>query len=237
MSSAELSDVVHVVVAIDGPSGVGKSTVAKQVAQCLGYLYVDSGAMYRAMGWAVQAAAAPLEQVSALLEVAERTRIELTFRNGQSAVWVDGQEITSYLRGEIVGAAASVVAMIPSVRDVITARLRQTQELSDVVMEGRDIGTVVFPDATAKYFLDASLTVRAQRRFTELEQAGQLVQAEEVLEAVAARDQQDRSRAVAPLIPAQDARVIDTSELSIDEVVQQMLSDIHLNHLQNRKGV
>lgn len=236
MTVTESSHVVHVVVAIDGPSGVGKSTVAKQLAHSLRYLYIDSGAMYRAMGWAMQAAAVPLDNVSAMSEVAKRTDVELTFSDGNSEVWVDGQEVTSDLRGETVGAAASAVATVPAVREVITACLRRTQELGDVVVEGRDIGTVVFPDATVKYFLDASLTVRGKRRFAELQRAGQSVALEEVLEAVAARDQQDRSRVVAPLVPAEDARVIDTTDLSIDEVVQLMRSDIHLNHLQNREG-
>ena len=224
--------VTHAVIAIDGPSGVGKSTVAKQLAQCLGYRYVDSGSMYRAMGWAVQAAAVPLDATAAIVALAQRTTIELTFGDGLSEVWVDGQQVTSQLRGETVGAAASAVATVGAVRDVITAHLRRTRCQGDLVMEGRDIGTVVFPDAALKYFLDASLTVRGQRRFRELQQAGQPVRLEQVLDAVAARDAQDRSRTVAPLVPAVNARVIDTSDLSVDEVVQLMLSDIHLNPLQ-----
>jgi len=223
----------HAVIAIDGPSGVGKSTVAKQLAQELGYRYVDSGSMYRAMGWAVQAAAVPLDATPAIVALAQRSTLELTFCDGRSEVWVNGQQVTSQLRGEIVGAAASAVATVAAVRDVITAYLRRTRCQGDLVMEGRDIGTVVFPDATLKYFLDASLTVRGQRRFRELQRAGQPVVLDHVLDAVAARDAQDRSRTVAPLAPADDARVIDTSELSIDEVVQLMLSDIHLNHLQD----
>jgi cytidylate kinase len=224
--------VAPAVIAIDGPSGVGKSTVAKQLAQCLGYRYVDSGSMYRAMGWAVQAAAVPLDATLAIVALVQRTAIELTFCDGLSAVWVDGQQVTSQLRGESVGAAASAVATVAAVRDVITAHLRRTRRQGDSVIEGRDIGTVVFPDATLKYFLDASLAVRGQRRFCELQRAGQAVRLEQVLDAVAARDAQDRSRAVAPLVPAFDARIIDTSDLSVDEVVQLMLSDIHLNHLQ-----
>jgi cytidylate kinase len=232
VKSPQLGPVAHVVIAIDGPSGVGKSTVAKQLAQCLGYRYVDSGSMYRAMGWAVQAAAVPLDARPAIAALAQRTTIELTFCGGRSEVWVDGQPVTSQLRGEIVGAAASAVATLAVVREVITAHLRRTRCQGNLVMEGRDIGTVVFPDAALKYFLDASLRVRGQRRFQELQRAGQPVTLEQVQDAVAARDAQDRSRTVAPLAPALDARIIDTSDLSVDDVVQLMLSDVHLNHLQ-----
>jgi cytidylate kinase len=230
--SPQSGQTAHVVIAIDGPSGVGKSTVAKQLAQCLGYRYVDSGSMYRAMGWAVQAAAVPLDDRSAIAALAQRTTIELTFCDGLSEIWVNGQQVTSQLRGEIVGAAASAVATVAAVRDVITTHLRRTRGQGNLVMEGRDIGTVVFPDATLKYFLDASLRVRGQRRFRELQRAGQAVTLAQVQDAVAARDAQDRSRTVAPLAPALDARVIDTSDLSVDAVVQLMLSDVHLNHLQ-----
>ena len=230
--SPQPEQMAHVVIAIDGPSGVGKSTVAQQLAQSLGYRYVDSGSMYRAMGWAVQAAAVPLDARPAIAALAQRITIELTFCDGRSEVWVNGQQVTSQLRGEIVGAAASAVATIAAVRDVITAHLRRTQCQGNLVMEGRDIGTVVFPDATLKYFLDAALRVRGQRRFRELQRAGQPVTLQQVQDAVAARDAQDRSRTVAPLAPALDARVIDTSDLSVDEVVHVMLSDIHLNHLQ-----
>jgi cytidylate kinase len=228
--SPQPGQVAYAVIAIDGPSGVGKSTVAKQVAQGLGYRYVDSGSMYRAMGWAVQAAAVPLDARPAIAALAQRTPIELRFCCGRSEVWVNGEQVTSQLRGEVVGAAASAVATVAAVRDAITAYLRQTRCQGNLVMEGRDIGTVVFPDATLKYFLDASLRVRGQRRFRELQRDGQPVILEQVQAAVAARDAQDRSRTVAPLVPALDARVIETSDLSVDEVVQLILSDIHLNH-------
>ena len=233
--SPQPGQMAPVVIAIDGPSGVGKSTVAKQLAQGLGYRYVDSGSMYRAMGWAVQAAAVPLDARPAIVALVQRTTIELTFCDGLSEVWVNGQQVTSQLRGEIVGAAASAVATVAAVRDVITAHLRRTRCQGNLVMEGRDIGTVVFPDATLKYFLDASLRVRSQRRFRELQRAGQPVTLQQVQDAVAARDAQDRTRTVAPLVPALDARVIDTSDLSVDEVVQLMLSDVHLNHLQGNE--
>ncbi len=226
-----------VVIAIDGPSGVGKSTVAKRLAERLGYRYVDSGALYRAVGWAAQAAGIPLE-AGALAEWITRVSLKLTFAKRHSEywsseVWIDGQCVTPKLQGETVGAAASAVATIPAVRQVITSLLRrvrgQERELpAGVVMEGRDIGTVVFPDATVKFFLDASIETRGQRRFRDMQRMGQLVTLSHVIEAVAARDAQDRSREAAPLVPSSDAHVIDATNLTIDDVVERMLSKTRL---------
>jgi len=217
----------HIVIAIDGPSGAGKSTVAKRLAQCLGYWYVDSGAMYRAVGWVVNASGVPFDESSAIVDLLERLSIELRCRDGQSEVWVAGQNITCQLRGEEVGKAASAMATMPAVRRRITAKLRQVRCQADVVMEGRDIGTVVFPEATVKFFLDASLEVRGQRRFREMRQAGQEMTLGQVVQAVTARDTQDRTRVVAPLVRAVEAHVIDTTDLTVDDVVRIMLSEIH----------
>lgn len=217
-----------VMIAIDGPSGVGKSTVAKRLAERLEYCYVDSGALYRAVGWAAQAAGIPLE-AGALAEWIERVSLKLTFDNRQSEVWIDEQCATPYLQGETVGAAASAVATVPAIRQVVTSLLRGVRSYEDdwvagVVMEGRDIGTVVFPDATVKFFLDASIETRGQRRFQDMQRMGQPVTLSSVMEAVAARDAQDRSREVAPLVPSRDAHVIDATDLTIDDVVERMLS-------------
>jgi len=215
-----------VIIAIDGPSGAGKSTAAQRLARLLDYRYVDSGALYRAVGWLVRAHALPLEDPSAVVACLQRTPIELTFPNGMLQVWVTGQCVTSQLRGEAVARAASAVAMMPGVRQVITAQLRQIGCEADVVMEGRDIGTVVFPDATVKFFLDAAPTVRGQRRLQEMQQGGNTVILGEVVEAMAQRDSQDRARATAPLVQSPDAQTIDTTDLTVDEVVQIMLSEI-----------
>lgn len=224
---------LHVVIAIDGPSGAGKSTVAKRLAQRLGYHYVDSGALYRAVGWVVQTHAIPFQDTAAILALLERTTITMTFCDGQSAVLVNGQDITSQLRGEAVGKAASVVATLPAVRQRVTSQLRRLRCQASLVMEGRDIGTVVFPEATAKFFLDASLAVRSQRRWQEMHQVGQTATHDEVTQAVAARDAQDRSRPEAPLVRAAEARVIDTTDLTVDDVVQIMVSEMQLNFLQS----
>jgi len=216
----------HVIIAIDGPSGAGKSTVAQCLARLLGYHYVDSGALYRAVGWLVCERGLPLDDTGAIMTCLDATPMALTFHHGTSEVWVAGQRVTSQLRGEVVARAASAVATMPLVRQAITAQLRQLGCQADVVMEGRDIGTIVFPEATVKFFLDASPAVRGQRRVQEMQQAGQPATLGQVVEAMTRRDSQDRGRAVAPLLPAPEAYTIDTSDLTVDDVVQTMLSEI-----------
>ena len=216
----------HVVIAIDGPSGAGKSSAAQRLARLLGYHYVDSGALYRAVGWLVHERALSLEDPATIVAYLGHTPIELTFHAGTLEVWVAGQCVTSQVRGEAVARAASAVATMPSVRQMITAQLRHMGCQADVVMEGRDIGTVVFPDATVKFFLDASLPVRGQRRMQELQQGGNTATLEQVVEAMTRRDRQDRARAAAPLVQSPDAHTIDTTDLTVDEVVQTMLSEI-----------
>jgi len=216
----------HVIIAIDGPAGAGKSTVAQRLASLLGYQYVDSGAMYRAVGWLVHERALPLEEPAAILACLEHTPISFTFHNGTLEVWIAEQCVTFQLRGEAVSHAASAVATMPGVRQMITAQLRHLGCQTDVVMEGRDIGTVVFPDATIKFFLDASLQVRGQRRMQEMQQVGNPATLGQVVEAMARRDSQDRARTVAPLMPSSEAHTIDTTDLTVDEVVQTMLSEI-----------
>ncbi len=215
-----------VIIAIDGPSGAGKSTAAQRLAHLLGYRYIDSGALYRAVGWLVCAHALALEDPAAIVACLQRTPIELTFPDGTLQVWVAGQCVTSQLRSEAVTRAASAVATMPGVRQVITAQLRQVGCEADVVMEGRDIGTVVFPDAPVKFFLDAAPTVRGQRRLQEMQQGGNTATLGQVVEAMARRDSQDRARAAAPLVQSPDAQTIDTTDLTVDEVVETMLSEI-----------
>jgi cytidylate kinase len=183
--------------------------------------------MYRAVGWAVQAYALSSDDVEAIVALLERITIDITFRNGQSEVWVEGQNVAGALRGESIGKVASAVATKSAVRQVITAQLRRLRCQADLVMEGRDIGTAVFPDATLKFFLDASLAVRGARRFQEMQQAGQSMALEQVVQAVATRDAQDRTRMLAPLAVATGAQIIDTTDLTVDDVVQIMLSGIH----------
>jgi cytidylate kinase len=176
--------------------------------------------------------AVPFADAEAIVALLEQTPIAVTCQHGRSAVWVAGRDVTCQLHGELVGKAASAVALLPAVRQTITAQLRRLRAQADLVMEGRDIGTVVFPDASAKFFLDASLAARGQRRFQEMQRTSQAMPYEQVTQAVAARDAQDRARAIAPLVRAPEAQVIDTTDLTIDEVVEIMLSGIRAKILQ-----
>lgn len=220
-----------IVVAIDGPSGVGKSVAAERLAQALGFHYAQSGAMYRAVGWLVESHVVSLCDSDRIAVLVAETPIGITLCPGQSAVWVCGRDISGELAGEAVGRAASAVSTLHRVRQTVTVQLRRLRCQGNLVMEGRDIGTVVFPDANIKFFLDASLDVRARRRWQEMRQAGHGDTLAEVRQAMAARDEQDRTRALAPLVPAADAHVIDTADFSIDDVVQTMVSETQHNIL------
>ena len=210
--------------AIDGPSGVGKSTAAARLAQALGFHCAQSGAMYRAVGWLVESSRVDHGDAAGIAALVAASRIDVALRPGEPAVRVNGRDVSAQLAGEAVGGAASAVATLPAVRHAVTAQLRRLRGAGSLVMEGRDIGTVVFPDADVKFFLDASLDVRAQRRWREMRQAGDGATLADVRRAVAQRDGQDRGRALAPLVPAGDAQVIDTSDFSIDDVVRTMVS-------------
>ncbi len=219
-----------IIVAIDGPSGVGKSVAAKKLARALGFHYAPSGAMYRAVGWLVESHGVSLRDGDRIAALVAETPIAIALRPGRSAVWVNGRDISEALAGEAVGRAASAVATLSVVRQVVTLHLRRLRCQGSLVMEGRDIGTVVFPDADVKFFLDASLDVRARRRWQEMRQTGHGDTLEGVRQALAERDEQDRTRTLAPLLPAADAHVIDTADFSVDDVVQTMVSGTQHQH-------
>ncbi len=204
------------VVAIDGPVGSGKSTVARRAAEQLGYLYLDTGAMYRAVGLLATEAGVPLDDETAVLGVAEA--VELRF-DAAGRLHVDGRDVGDAIRTLEMGTAASRVSALPAVRALLVERQRSLGAGADIVMEGRDIGTNVFPDAAVKIYLTARPEVRAARRADELWAKGDEVDPGEVLEAVVERDRRDTERAVAPLRRAEDAVELDTSEMTLDEVV------------------
>jgi cytidylate kinase len=215
-----------VIIAIDGPAGVGKSSVAKLLAARLGYLYLDTGALYRAIAWKVlhkQVEPADHARVAGLLET---TSIHMQFQNGSMQVVVDGRDVTGELRTPEVTSAASIVSAIPRVREWLLPVQREIGQRGSVVAEGRDIGTKVFPFAPLKFFLDADATVRAERRHRELVAAGHREALETTYQDLSGRDTRDRNRSIAPLVPAADARPIDTSTLNIEQVVAQIMAAV-----------
>ncbi len=204
------------VVAIDGPSGSGKSTVARRVAERLGLLYVDTGAMYRAVGVLAREAGLPLDDEAAVARLAQRAGLRF---DGSGALHGGGRDLSVDIRTLEAGELASRVSALPGVRRVLVAMQRELARDHDVIMEGRDIGTNVFPEAAVKVFLTASPEVRAERRRRELAARGQDVSFAEVLDSVLARDRRDAGREVAPLRQAEDAVVVDTSQMTLEEAV------------------
>jgi cytidylate kinase len=210
------------IIAIDGPSGSGKSTVGKAIARRLEYLYIDSGAVYRAIGRKAIDTSTPLEDAS-VARLARASVIKLVGDPDHLQVLLDGHDVTGAIRLPEASHASSVVATIPEVREAVVEKLREMAKSGGVVMDGRDIGTKVFPDAQVKLFLDASLEVRARRRFEEELERGRDVSLERIRAELEERDQRDRERAATPLVKAPDAIFIDTSDMPLDRVIEQVL--------------
>ncbi len=208
------------IIAIDGPVGSGKSTVARRVAELLGYTHLDSGAMYRAVAWKALCEHIPLDSPAQLAELASRLRIDLISQEGKQHVILDGEDITDLIRTTEVSHAASVVAVIPGVRQPLVSEQQRAGERGGVVMEGRDIGSVVFPHADLKIYLDASPEVRAERRWQELREKGEASDPLIVLANVRARDQRDRERKTSPLVRAADAVTVDNSAMDAEETAR-----------------
>lgn len=212
------------IIAIDGPAGAGKSTVAKAVSRRLNYLYIDTGAMYRAVAWKVLQAGIAFEDTERIGHLAREERIELHGSVDNLHIFLNDEEITQEIRTPEVSQAASIVSAIPAVRRALVARQQEMGRVGNVVMEGRDIGTVVFPMAEVKIFLDASTDARAQRRFAEEQEKGIAASVEETRAAIELRDNRDSSRADSPLVQAPDAVYIDSSHFTIEEVIEQVLT-------------
>ena len=209
------------VLAIDGPSGAGKGTVARSVARALNWAYVDTGAMYRAVAWKIRREALPIDDEDRIAAIADAAVFELDF----SRIVIDGEDVTRFIRTPEIDAAAATVARLPSVRRVLVARQRGYAVAGPVVMEGRDIGTIVFPDAAVKLYLDATPEERASRRAKDPAQGlSRVGEIRVVASALATRDRLDRTRQVSPLTRADDAILIETTGVPVDDVVARVLA-------------
>lgn len=206
-----------IAVAIDGPSGAGKSTIARTAAGRLGFVYVDTGAMYRTIGLAVCRAGVQLGDTAGILPVLPGIEVNLSYEDGVQHVLLNGEDVSDLIRTPEMSKYASFVSAVPEVRAFLLDTQRDMAKKCSVIMDGRDIGTVILPDAEVKIFLTASPEARARRRYLELQQKGENVTLDEVLADMIQRDRDDTTRAEAPLRQAEDAVLVDTSELTLEE--------------------
>jgi len=217
------ADVRGPVVALDGPSGAGKSTVARAIAKRLGLLYLDTGALYRAIGWKAGETGTDPNDNTAMAELCAQVAVTLiSDGDGGNRVLVDGHDVSGLIRTQAVAGLASAVSALPAVRERLLGLQREIGAGGGVILDGRDIGSVVFPDADVKIYLDADADERAQRRYDELLAKGQQADLSTILAEVNARDQADKTRAIAPLIQADDAEVIDSTAMSAEEVIEHI---------------
>lgn len=213
------------IITIDGPAGTGKSTVALEVAQRLGFHFLDTGAMYRAIALEAIRRRANLDDTRELAFIARHVRIDFDWQKHPPTVRLNGEEVGHLLRSGETTKAASYVAVVPAIRELLVAQQQQIgKEQPNLVTEGRDQGTVVFPNAMFKFYLDASPHERARRRAAQLRARGEVVDINEILSQIVARDHRDASRAIGPLAKAADARVIDTTTLTQEQVIVQIVS-------------
>ena len=216
------------IIAIDGPAGSGKSTVAKIVAEKLNFRYIDTGSMYRSVAWKSLEKNTALRDENAVADIASKVKIELVPGKDGQLVFVDGKNITDQLKVEEISRGAAIVAAQPMIREIMTTKQRKLGKQGKVVMDGRDIGTVVFPQADKKFFLDADPKERGRRRFIELKEKGQVKNTDlsTIIAQIVQRDHEDRSRKIAPLKQAKDAMLIDTTHLSVDQVAEEIIKII-----------
>lgn len=216
------------VIAIDGPSGSGKGTVAGCIAQRLGWALLDSGALYRLLALTARNHGVDLSNEESLKVLAAHLDVQFVAAcaDFDQRIILEGEEVTNAIRNEQIGASASVVAALPAVREALLERQRAFSEMPGLVADGRDMGTVVFPDAALKIYLTASAEERARRRYLQLKAKGDDVNLASLLDEIRLRDERDTQRAVAPLKPADDAIVLDSTEMSIEQVIERILSEV-----------
>ena len=211
-------------VAIDGPDGAGKSTIAKLVAKEKGYIYVDTGAMYRGLAIHFLKKGVRAEDKDAVTAACKDAEVTIAYENGVQQVYLNGENVTSMLRTEEVGNMASRTSAIPAVREKLLELQRSLASTQDVIMDGRDIGTNILPDADVKIYLTASVETRAKRRYDELREKGETCDLESIAHDIRERDERDMTREIAPLKQAEDAVLVDSSEMTIQEVVDTICS-------------
>lgn len=211
-------------IAIDGPAGAGKSTIAKQIAKKMNYIYVDTGAMYRAMALFLLRNGVTKEHTEKIGEICRQADISIEYQDGEQIVLLNGENVNGLIRTEEVGNMASVSSADQSVREKLVQLQKELAKKADVVMDGRDIGTSVLPKADVKVYLTASAAVRAKRRFDELTQKGECCDLQKIEEDIIERDNRDMTREISPLKKAEDAVLVDSSEMTIEEVVEKIIS-------------
>lgn len=210
-------------IAIDGPAGAGKSTIAKRAAKELSYIYVDTGAMYRAMALYFLRKGILPEDEAAVSAACDEITVTLSTENGEQQVFLNGENVNSYIRTEEVGKVTSTVSAYAKVREKLTQLQREMAASIDLIMDGRDIGTCVLPEAQVKVYLTASVETRGKRRFLELQEKGEACELEQICEDIRKRDEQDMNREISPLKQARDAVLVDSSFMTIEEVVDRIL--------------
>ena len=216
------------IIAIDGPAGSGKSTVAKFIAKRLNYRYIDTGSMYRAVAWSAEKKDIDLSDENAVGQWVTQLKIEFVADPAGQQVKVNGENATGLLKNEVVGRGAAKVAAQKRVREILVAKQQEIGESGNVVMDGRDIGTQVFPNAELKFFMDADAEERGKRRYLELKEKNLDVDLENIIAEIKKRDHEDRTRAISPLCPAEDAIKIDTTKFAIEEVIDKVMEQINL---------
>lgn len=211
-------------IAIDGPAGAGKSTIAKKIAKKMNYIYVDTGAMYRAMALYLIRNGVTKDDTAKIEEVCQQADISIEYKDGEQIVLLNGENVNGLIRTEEVGNMASVSSANGKVREKLVQLQKELAKKADVVMDGRDIGTCVLPNADTKVYLTASSAVRAKRRFDELTQKGESCDLQKIEEDIIERDHRDMTREISPLKQAEDAVLVDSSDMTIDEVVEKIIS-------------
>ena len=210
-------------IAIDGPAGAGKSTIARRVAKELSFIYVDTGAMYRAMALYLLRKEVNKDDTEQIGNICQDAEISIEYQNGEQIVLLNDENVNSYLRTEEVGNMASVSSVVPRVREKLLSLQRKLARDMSVVMDGRDIGTTILPDADVKIYLTASSLTRAKRRYLELQEKGTICNLDEIQKDIEERDQRDMNREISPLRQAEDAVLVDSSDLTIQQVVDRIL--------------